>query len=145
MPSKAASCIFSRNSWLTFRSGGQCSPNRTAHRVPRRSIDGLDAKNSWTKVQSTFASFKVDRPLARYRSLQISQRTATKPQRNQTPFFVGSQMNLCICSWKRTSSLSSSIHATMSRGLILPKTGDSSTAPHRSISPNSRILPRLHS
>src|SRR5439155_15253719 len=49
----------------------------------------------------------------------------------QTPRCVGVQMNLCICSWKRTGSLSAKIHSTISRGSIRPKIGENKTARQR--------------
>src|ERR1043166_3625909 len=50
---------------------------------------------------------------------------------HQTPRFVGDQMNLCIWSWKRTSSFSASIHSTIWRGSIRPKMGEKRTAGQR--------------
>ena len=49
-----------------------------------------------------------------------------------TPFFFGSQMNLCIWSWNRTGNLSATIQSTMSRGSMRPKIGENSTPPQRS-------------
>ena len=36
----------------------------------------------------------------------------------QTPFSSGGQMNLCICNWNRTRSLSRVMHSTSSRRVI---------------------------
>lgn len=51
----------------------------------------------------------------------------------QTPRASGSQMNLCICNWKRTSSPSARIRLTRSTGSMPPKIGEMRTAATREV------------
>ncbi len=51
----------------------------------------------------------------------------------QTPRASGSQMNLCICNWNRTSSPSARIRLTRSTGSMPPKIGEMRTAATREV------------